>query len=75
MVEDARAEKSREKIAAEVAEMVCKMCGTKTPTVASALATQVVNLLAWNRPDPKDSGLDVLLTPRHSSQRSVRAPA
>ena len=44
--EDSPATESHEKIAAELEEMFSKVCGTKTPTVASALATQVANLLA-----------------------------
>ena len=42
--------------------MLRKVCGTKTPTVAFALASQVASLLVWNRPDPK-RGLDVVTTP------------
>ncbi len=42
--------------------MLRKVCGTKTPTVAFALASHVASLLVWNRPDPK-RGLDVLTTP------------
>ena len=61
--EDGLATESREKIAAELEEMFSKVCGTKTPAVASSLATQVANLLAWNRPDPKGGGLDLFTTP------------
>ncbi len=42
--------------------MLRKVCGTKTPAVAYALASQLGSLLVWNRPDPK-RGLDVLTTP------------
>ena len=73
--EDGPATESREKIAAELEEMFRKVCGTKTPTVASALATQVANLLAWNRPDPKGGGLALFTTPQHFLQRSDRARA
>ena len=42
--------------------MLRKVCGTKTPAVAYALASQLASLLVWNRPDPK-RGLDVVTTP------------
>ena len=59
---DTPAKQTREEVAAELEELVCKTCGTKTPAAASALTTQVANLLVWSRPDPKNR-LDCLTIP------------
>ena len=61
--QDAPAKGSREDTVAELEEMLRNVCGTKTPALAYALASQLGSLLVWNRPDPKRGGLDFLTTP------------
>ena len=43
--------KTREELIQVIEEAQCRCCGVRTPTVAEALVTQVVNLQVWTRPD------------------------
>ncbi len=44
--------KAREQLMREFEDVLCRVCGVKTPAVATALASQVANLQVWKRPDP-----------------------